>query len=101
MRFFLLLAGLLLIAGCVSKPFSRPYAVYNNTSADTLRGECERAACDDPLVKDVLATAAGSVNYASLAWNQRLAAAKRQAVQRCMLQRGGPGEGGGVELPRQ
>ena len=101
MRRFLVLAGLLLIAGCVSKPFSRPYAVYNNTSPDTLRGECERAAFDDPQVKEVLATAAGSVNYASLAWNQRLATAKRQAVQRCMLQRGGPGQGGGVELPRQ
>ncbi len=92
----------LLLAGCTKVDlFSRPYAVYGGTSADTLKGECERAAFDDPAVKDELAKAAGSVNYASDAWMQRLADAKRRAIQRCMLTRGGPGEGGGVELPRQ
>ncbi len=96
----LLLSTLLLVAGCAN-PFTRPYAVYGQTSPDTLKGECERAAYDDPAVKEELAKTAGSVNYASNAWMQRLNDAKRSAIQRCMLQRGGPGLGGGVELPRQ
>jgi len=89
----------LLLAGCVQQPFSRPYAVYDNTAPDTLRGECERAAYDDPAVKDVLARAAGSVSYAHQAWMQRLEAVKVAAVQRCMLRRGGSLGAGGVELP--
>jgi hypothetical protein len=96
-----LLLAVSLIGGCSSNPFSRPYAVYDNTSPDTLRGQCERAAYDDPAVRDELAKQAGSANYAPTAWDQRLAAVKRQAVQRCMYQHGGPGQGGGVELPRQ
>lgn len=100
-RPFLPLLLPLLFAGCVSEPFSRPFTVYGQTSPDTLRGECQRAAFDDPAVKEELAKTAGSVNYASKAWMQRLDDAKRNAVQRCMLQRGGPAEGGGVELPRR
>ena len=93
------LAGLLLLGGC-GHPLAPKNAAYNLTSADTLRGECERAAYDDPTVRDVLAKTAGSVGYAPMDWMQQLQHAKREAIQRCMYQRGGPGQGGGVELPR-
>jgi hypothetical protein len=87
---------LLLAGGC-----ERKYAVYDQTPADTLRGECERAAYDDPVVKETLAKASGSVNYAPGAWRDQVEAAKLVAVQRCMLQRGGVRGGGGVQLPNR
>ena len=92
-------ALLFVVAGCSQSPFSRPYAVYGQTSPDTLEGQCERASYDDPAVKDELARAAGSVNYAQEVWLKRVDAVRRQAIQRCMLQRGGNLGGGGVELP--
>jgi len=99
MKHLLALGGLLLaVAGCNGYPFTRPYAVYNGTSPDTLRGECERAAYDDQDVKDTLAKAAGTVSAYDI-WYRQVERAKYAAVQRCMLQRGGPKAGGGVELP--
>ena len=92
--------GLLLLGGC-GNPFELKNTAYNMTSADTLKGECERAAYDDPAVKDMLAKTTGSVGYAPMDWMQQLQRTKREAVQRCMYQRGGPAQGGGVELPRQ
>jgi hypothetical protein len=100
MRRACIFAGLLLLGGC-DNPFTLKNTAYNMTSADTLKGECERAAYDDPEVKDVLAKTAGSVGYDPMNWMDRLQRAKREAVQRCMYQRGGPAQRGGVELPRQ
>ncbi len=99
MKRLCVLAGLLLLGGC-GNPLQPTNAVYNLTDADTLKGQCERAAYDDPAVKDVLAKTAGSVGYDPMNWMQELQRTKRAAVQRCMYQRGGPGQGGGVELPR-
>jgi hypothetical protein len=85
---------LLLLAGC-----TRTYAPYDETSAGTLMGDCERAAYSDPAVEDMVAKAAGGANTAQQEWVQRVENVKRQAVQRCMLQRGGGRGAGGVELP--
>jgi hypothetical protein len=87
---------LLLLAGC-----TRTYAVYDQTSAGTLEGDCERAAYNDPAVEDMVAKAAGGANTAQQEWAQRVEDVKRQAVQRCLLQRGGGRGPGGVELPRR
>ena len=92
----LILPALLLLAGC-----TRTYAAYDQSNPNSLMGECERAAYDDPTVHDMLAKAAGSADYAQQEWAQRVEDAKRQAVQRCMLQRGGGKGAGGVELPRR
>lgn len=99
MKRLCVLAGLLLLGGC-NNPLQPSYAAYGQTDADTLKGQCERAAYDDPAVKDVLAKTAGSTGYDPMNWMQQLQRTKREAVQRCMYQRGGPGQGGGVELPR-
>jgi hypothetical protein len=99
MRHVLVLGGLLLIlpiAGCHGD--LRPYAPYSKTDPNTLRGECERAAYDDPVVKDTLAKAAGTGSIQEY-WAQKVKDARYVAVQRCMLQRGGPDSGGGVQLP--
>jgi len=99
MRHVLVFGGLLLIlpiAGCQRD--LRPYAPYSKTDADTLRGGCERAAYDDPVVKDTLAKAAGTGSIQEY-WAQKVKDARYAAVQRCMLQRGGPDSGGGVQLP--
>jgi hypothetical protein len=96
MRPLPILLALLLVAAC-----QRTYAPYDDTSADSLMGECERAAYNDPAVHDMLAKAAGSVNYAQQDWAQRVEDTKRQAVQRCMLQRGGGRGPGGVQLPQR
>ena len=101
MKHLMALGGLLLaVAGCNGNPFTRPYAVYDGTSPDTLRGQCERAAYDDQDVKDMMAKAAGTVSAYDI-WYRRVESAKLAAVQRCMLARGGPMAGGGVELPRR
>lgn len=94
-----LTAGALLLVGACTSPFTRPYTPFGQTSPDTLEGQCERASYDDPQVKDELARAAGSINYAQEVWLKRVAAVRRQAIQRCMLQRGGGLGPGGVELP--
>ena len=103
MRRVFLLASLLLpallLTGC-SNPFTPKNAAYNLTSADTPQGQCERAAYDDPQVKEELAKTAGTVNYAPADAMQELQRVKRNAVQRCMSKRGGTRFGGGVELPR-
>lgn len=91
-----ILLAALLLAGC-----QRTYAVYDNTSANSLEGECERAAYGDPQVREMLAKAAGGVGYAHQEWAQRVEDVKRQAVQRCMLARGGGRGAGGVELPQR
>jgi hypothetical protein len=96
MRSALILPVLLALAGC-----TRTYAAYDETSANSLMGECERAAYDDPKVEAAVAKAAGGAGYAQQAWAQRVEDTKRQAVQRCMLQRGGGRGAGGVELPRR
>ena len=101
MRTSLVLGGLLLIlpiAGCHGNFFDRPYAPYSKTDPDTLRGECERVAYTDPVVKDTLAKAAGTTSLQEY-WAQKVKDARYVAVQRCMLQRGGPDGGGGVQLP--
>ena len=100
MRFLCVLAGVLLLAAC-NDPFELKNSAYNLTSADTLKGECARAAYDDQAVKDELAKTAGSVGYDPMNSMADLQRVKREAVQRCMYQRGGPRQGGGVELPRQ
>jgi hypothetical protein len=100
MRWFAVLAGVLLIAGCdPGDLFYRQYAPYAETSPNTLRGQCERAAYDDPEVKDALAKKTGTT--ANWNWYDVVDDKVRQSVQRCMLAKGGPGMGGGVELPRR
>jgi hypothetical protein len=100
MRWLAVLAGVLLIAGCdPGDPFYRQHAVYGQTDADTLRGECERAAYSDPEVKDAVATRAGTTaNWGLL---NVVDDKVRASVQRCMLAKGGTGMGGGVELPKR
>jgi hypothetical protein len=98
----LLLAPLvLLVAGCNIHPFSTPYAAYGDAPANSLRGQCERAAYDDPAVKEQVAKSAGMVSAAQAEGSKELAAVKNVVVQRCMNQRGGRGGGGGVELPNR
>lgn len=95
-------AALLLIlpaAGCKSGIFSRPYAPYSQTSPDTLVGQCERAAYNDPTVQEMMIKAAGTGSIQEY-WAQKVKDARMASVQRCMLQRGGPDSGGGVEFPR-
>ncbi|CAH2600318.1 conserved exported protein of unknown function [Rhodovastum atsumiense] len=88
---------LALLAGACSNWTS--YAAFDDTSPDTLRGQCERAAYDDPAVKEELAKAAGVVGTSQDQWVLPVKKIKEAAVQRCMLKRGGPMKGGGVELP--
>jgi hypothetical protein len=103
MKYLSVIGGLLLalpLAGCHGNYlWSRPYAPYGKAAPDTLRGECERAAYDDPTVKETLGKAAGTTS-AQEYWTQQVQNAVLAATQRCMLQRGGNGMGGGVELPR-
>jgi hypothetical protein len=91
-----LILVLMLLAGC-----TRTYAPYDETRAGTLEGDCERAAYNDPAVEDMVAKAAGGANTNQQEWVQRVEDVKRQAVQRCLLQRGGGRGPGGVELPRR
>jgi hypothetical protein len=100
MRWLGLLAAVLLVAGCdPGDPFYRKYAVYGDTDPNTLRGQCERAAYADPDVKDALAKEAGTPG--NLSWFDVVNQKVRASVQRCMLAKGGPGMGGGVELPNR
>ena len=101
MKYGLLLALAILAAGC-SNPFgkSNPYSPYGGTPPDTLRGQCERAAYNDPAVKDAWSAATVTMNNSPSDNMQRFEAVKGAAVQRCLAQRGGVGGGGGVELPR-
>jgi hypothetical protein len=99
MKNSLVLAGLLLIlpiAGCHGDFLSNPFSPYGNASPDTPRGRCERAAYNDPVVKDMLAKEAGGGSMPEY-WVQKVEDAKRAAVQRCMEQNGGSDAGGGVE----
>ncbi len=100
MRRIFLLAGLL-PAGCSDWLFSPSAAAGDNSPSDSRRGRCERAAEDDPLVREARATSAVTANYNQVGALARLEAAKRQAVARCLLQNSGAGPGGGVELPRR
>jgi hypothetical protein len=100
MRRAVALAALLALSGCISNPFRRPYDAYGDAPPDSLRGQCERAAYDDPQVKEALARTAGAVGYDQGGALQRLAAVKRDAVERCLNRRGG-GVAGGVELPHR
>ena len=92
------IASLLLLAGCVGSSFSRPYDAYGDAPPDSLRGQCERTVYEDPKVKEALARSAGTAGADDI---KALAEIKREAVQRCLNQRGGVGTGGGVELPRR
>jgi hypothetical protein len=100
MRYWSFLGGLLLvlpIAGC--NFFGNQSQVYGDAPATSLRGQCERAAYDDPAVKTALANEAGTGGMYDY-WAEQLQSAKLAAVKRCVQQRGGGGEtGGGVELP--
>ena len=99
---FSALAVLLLIlplAGCQNGIFSRPYAPYGKTTPDTLAGECERAAYNDPAVQEVIIKGSGTGSIQEY-WAQKVKDARMVSVQRCMLQRGGPNSAGGVELPK-
>ena len=101
MRYWSFLGGLLLvlpIAGC--NFFNNESQVYGDAPANSLRGQCERAAYDDPEVKAAVAESAIGAGYAQADTMARLAAVRRVAVQRCVTQRGGGGVGGGVDLPR-
>jgi hypothetical protein len=88
---------LLMLGGCMPDPFGRPYAAYSDAPTSSLRGQCERATYDDPEVKQAMGMVAGQHSGEKL---DRLAAVRREVIQRCMYQRGGPLQGGGVELPR-
>jgi hypothetical protein len=82
MKNSLVLAGLLLIlpiAGCHGDFLSNPFSPYGNASPDTPRGRCERAAYNDPVVKDMLAKEAGGGSMPEY-WVQKVEDAKRAAV---------------------
>jgi hypothetical protein len=101
MRYRWFVGGLLLalpIAGCHGDFFDVRSSVYGDAPADSLRGQCERAAYNDPQVKDAVAAQAVRAGYQG-GGIADLAAVRRAAVQRCMMQRGGTTTGGGVELP--
>ena len=90
------LLALLLVGGC--NVYRGSYAAYGNAPPDSLRGQCERAAYDDPTVKQALAVSVGRASNAADATTD-FAVVREAAVHRCMAQRGAPGKGG-VELPR-
>jgi hypothetical protein len=91
------LLALLLLGGC--NVYRGSYAAYGDAPADTVRGQCERAAYDDPAVKKALAVSTGRASNAADAVTN-VTIAKNAAVQRCLAQHGAFGKGGGVELPR-
>ena len=90
------LLALLLVGGC--NVYRGSYAAYGDAPPDSLRGQCERAAYDDPVVKQALAVSAGRGSNAADAVTD-FAVVKDAAVHRCIVQHGGLGKGGGVELP--
>ncbi len=103
MRYGWIVGGLLLalpVAGCHGDFFDIQSSVYGDAPADSLRGQCERAAYSDPQVKAAVAASAASVGYHQGAASPDLVAARRAAVDRCMAQHGAAPTGGGVELPR-
>jgi hypothetical protein len=96
----LLLAVPALLAGCSAWPFGGRPARPADGPPDPVRAECEAHVDDDPEVKQQRATNATRAGYAPVEANQALDAAKQDAVQRCLLQHGHVGLGGGVERPR-
>jgi hypothetical protein len=99
-RHGLALAGLVLLAGCSSWWNSFPsYSVYGSAPADSVRGQCERAAYDDPEMQAALAVEAGNVGHQQQALID-LEKVKQRVVERCLRRRGVRG-GAGVERPEQ
>ncbi len=99
--FFAALAcgAVLALAGCGYWQSLPRYHVYGTAPADSIRGQCERAAYDDPEMKAAVANEAVQANYSQQEALRALERVKRQVVARCLRQHGVRDLNGGVERP--
>ncbi len=89
----------LALGGCSYWRSMPSYSVGGGASADSVRGQCERAAYDDPEMKAAVANEAAAAGYNQQQALIDLAKVKRRVVDRCLKRHGVRDTGGGVERP--